>query len=136
MSGDVEEVREWREKSSKEAGDGMVLSDESYDKFIKMIYKKTGIFYEYSKKYYVQKRIEKRAEMLQLDNLNEYYQMLKFSENTAEFDMLINDLTVNETYFFRDFPQLSNFAEDVLSLVVKEKEKDNDYRIKIWSAAC
>jgi chemotaxis protein methyltransferase CheR len=114
----------------------MILSDELYDKFVKMIYKKTGIFYEYNKKYYVHKRIEKRAELLQLDDLNEYYHLLKYSEETVEFDRLINELTVNETYFFRDFPQLRNFAEDLLSLVVKQKEQNNDFKIKIWSAAC
>lgn len=45
---------------------------------------------------------------------NEYFMMLKFENDTTEFYKLINDLTVNETYFFRDFPQLRNFAEDVL----------------------
>lgn len=82
----------------------------------------------------MQKRIEKRAELLELDNLNEYYLMLKFAEDSSEFDKLINDLTVNETYFFRDFPQLRNFAEDVLPLFAKEK--GDNKKIKIWSAAC
>lgn len=114
----------------------MILSDELYDKFVKMVYKKTGIFYEYNKKYYVQKRIEKRAELLGMDSVHDYYRMLKFSKDTAEFDRLINDLTINETYFFRDYPQLRNFAENVLPMVVREKQKNNDRTIKIWSAAC
>lgn len=112
----------------------MILSDELYDKFTKLIYKRTGIYYEPNKKYYVQKRIEKRAEILELDSLSQYYIMLKFSEDTAEFDQLINDLTVNETYFFRDFPQLRNFAEDVLPMIAREKGERK--KIKIWSAAC
>ena len=112
----------------------MILSDELFDKFAKLIYKKTGIYYEYNKKYYVQKRIEKRAELLEMETLSEYYIMLKFTEDSFEFDQLINDLTVNETYFFRDFPQLQNFAEDVLPLYVKEMKGRK--KIKIWSAAC
>ncbi|WP_201800602.1 protein-glutamate O-methyltransferase CheR [Defluviitalea raffinosedens] len=99
----------------------MILSDELFHKFIKLIYKKTGIYYERNKKYYVEKRIGKCAESLEMDNLNEYYMMLKFSDDSSEFDRLINELTVNETYFFRDFPQLRNFAEDVLPIVVREK---------------
>jgi len=112
----------------------MVLSDELFDKFTKLIYKKTGLYFEHNKKYYVQKRIEKRAEQLDMDSLNEYYMMLKYSDDSYEFDRLVNELTVNETYFFRDFPQLRCFAEDVLPIFVKEK----GYRkkIKIWSAAC
>ncbi len=112
----------------------MILSDELYDKFIRLVYKRTGIFYEYNKKYYVHKRVKKRAELLGLDNLNEYFMMLKFAEDNAEFDQLINELTVNETYFFRDFPQLRNFAEEVLPLFVRRN--GDKKKIKIWSAAC
>ncbi|MEB3102831.1 CheR family methyltransferase [Ferviditalea candida] len=120
----------------KEPGDGVILSDELFGKFVSLVYQRTGISYENNKKYYVQKRIEKQLERLQVDSFNEYYLLLKFSESTSEFDRFINDLTINETYFFRDFPQLRNFAEDVLRAVVKEKEKKGDYKIKIWSAAC
>lgn len=112
----------------------MILSDELYDKFVKLIYKKTGLFYEYSKKYYVHKRIEKRTYRFKMETLNEYYIMLKFAEDSSEFYQLINDLTVNETYFFRDFPQLRNFAEDVLPIF--EKEKQSGKKLKIWCAAC
>ncbi|MCR4434454.1 MAG: protein-glutamate O-methyltransferase CheR [Clostridiales bacterium] len=112
----------------------MVLTDELFDKFTKLIYKKTGIYYEYNKKYYVQKRLEKRAELLEMESLNEYFIMLKFAEDSTEFDRLINDLTVNETYFFRDFPQLRNFAEDVLPIF--ERENESRKKIKIWCAAC
>jgi len=112
----------------------MILSEELYDKFIKFIYKKTGLHYEYNKKYFVQKRLEKRAELLQMETLNEYFMMLKFAEDSAEFYRLINDLTVNETYFFRDFPQLRNFAEDILPIVTRGKESSK--KIKIWCAAC
>lgn len=112
----------------------MLLSDELYNKYVRLIYRKTGIYYEPNKKYYVQKRIEKRVEMLGMDSLNEYYILLKFSEDTSEFYQLINDLTVNETYFFRGFPQLQNFAECVLPLYVSQMKGTK--KIKLWSAAC
>jgi chemotaxis protein methyltransferase CheR len=110
------------------------LSNELYDKFVKLIYKKTGIFYELNKKYYVEKRIENRALALKMVSTNEYYQQLKFTDNPTEYEHLINDLTINETYFFRDFPQLCNFAESVLPVIAKQKK--NNKKIKIWSAAC
>ena len=112
----------------------MILSDELYDKYIKLIYKKTGLYYEHNKKYFVEKRIIQHAESLDMDSLNEYYMLLKFGTDQSEFYELINDLTVNETYFFRDFPQLRNFAEDVLPIV--EKRNMSRKKIKIWCAAC
>lgn len=112
----------------------MTLPDELFDKFARLIYEKTGLHYELNKKYYVQKRLEKRAESLEMDNLNEYYMMLRFADDESELEMLVNELTVNETYFFRDFPQLRNFAEDVLPVFMREK--GDRKKIKIWSAAC
>jgi chemotaxis protein methyltransferase CheR len=123
-------------KISGEVGGKMRLSDELYNKFVELVYQKTGIYYDLKKKYYVQKRIEKRAEILGMDSLSDYYRRLKFSKDADEFDRLINELTINETYFFRDYPQLRNFAEEVLPMVVREKNKKNDRSIKIWSAAC
>lgn len=81
----------------------------------------------------MQKRLEKRASDFDID-LDEYYMKLRFAENSSELYQLINDLTVNETYFFRDFPQLRNFAEDILP--VFEKENRSRKKIKVWCAAC
>lgn len=114
----------------------MILLDDLYIKFIDVIYKRTGLYYEPAKKYFVQKRLEKRIEELELESFKEYYQLIKFSSDQSEFNQLINDLTVNETYFFRDFPQLENFAEEVLVQYIKYKEAKKDYKLKIWSAAC
>lgn len=130
----LEKERKIRPRGYDDKGDQMILSDELYDKFVKLIYKKIGLSYEYSKKYYVQKRLERRAQLFEMETLNEYYTMIKFSSDSSEFYNLINDLTVNETYFFRDFPQLRNFAEDVLPIF--EKERQVEKRVKIWCAAC
>ncbi|MBP2661977.1 MAG: chemotaxis protein CheR, partial [Firmicutes bacterium] len=62
--------------------------------------------------------------------------LLKFSNNLREMQLLINRLTVNETYFFRDFPQLQGFAEEVLLQVVKAKVASGNRNIKVWSAGC
>ncbi len=114
----------------------MILMDDLYGKFTDVIYKRTGLYYELAKKYFVQKRLEKRIEELGMESFKEYYQLIKFSADQSEFDKLVNDLTVNETYFFRDFPQLENFAEEVLPEYIKYKETKNNYKLKIWSAAC
>ena len=115
----------------------MILTDELYEKFTKLIYKETGLYYDFNKKYFVQKRIERRAELLELESLSEYLIMLKITPDSSEWVQLINDLTVNETYFFRDFPQLRNFAEDVLPMVVNNKlRKQKSKKLKVWCAAC
>jgi chemotaxis protein methyltransferase CheR len=50
---------------------------------------------------------------------------------------LIDDLTINETSFFRNTPQLELFAKVVLPEIINNKKTtSNNHRINIWSAAC
>ncbi|MZP30303.1 chemotaxis protein [Heliobacterium undosum] len=114
----------------------MSLTTDLYQRYVDLIYKRTGIWFEPHKLYYVEKRISERMEELDVIDYREYYHLIKFSNDTAEIELLINRLTVNETYFFRDFPQLAGFAEAVLPEVVREKQAAGVRKLKIWSAGC
>ena len=50
-----------------------------------------------------------------------------------ELQCFLERITINETYFFRDFPQLRGFAEKVLPSYVDSKSNKT---LKVWSAAC
>lgn len=114
----------------------MQLTPELFQRYIDLIYKKTGILFETNKQYFVERRLAERIEALGLDNYREYYHVLKFASDNFELQRLVNAITINETYFFRDFPQLQGFAEGVLPELVKAKEQTGSKRIKIWSAGC
>lgn len=114
----------------------MTLTPELYQRFVDLIYQKTGIWFETNKRYFIDKRLDERIAQLGLENYREYYQLLKFSTDPTELQQLVNRLTINETYFFRDFPQLQGFAEEVLLQIVKDKVKTGDRHIKLWSAGC
>lgn len=114
----------------------MVLTPDLYNKFTDFILKKTGILFEDHKQYYVEKRLLERMEALGIESFREYLQLLKYTNDCEELTQLMNLLTVNETYFFRDFPQLASFAEDVLPKVAEEKMSIGLKRIKVWSAGC
>ncbi|MDR7235668.1 CheR family methyltransferase [Neobacillus drentensis] len=61
----------------------------------------------------------------------EYCQYLKMSPK--EWDVLVELLTINETYFYREENQLNECCSYVLSLI---KRKKRNRPIRIWSAAC
>lgn len=114
----------------------MILTPELYQRFVDLIYKRTGIWFEENKRYFIDKRLDERIAELGLENYREYYQLLKFATDQTELQQLVNRITINETYFFRDFPQLLGFAEEVLPQIVKKKILAGDRKIKIWSAGC
>lgn len=114
----------------------LTLSDEQYRRFVELIYNKTGIWFEDNKKYFVEKRLAERIETLGIDSFRDYYFLLKFGTGSNEYQELFNRLTINETYFFRDFPQLASFAEQVLPLIVRQKQITGNKQLRIWSAGC
>ncbi|MBF0200800.1 MAG: protein-glutamate O-methyltransferase CheR [Desulfamplus sp.] len=101
------------------------------------IYRKTGIRLESQKLYFLTTRVNKRMDIVQAESVADYIRILRFGDpDGREFQNLINLLTVNETYFFRDFPQLQAFAEHCLDEVITRKIKEGNRKLKIWSAPC
>jgi chemotaxis protein methyltransferase CheR len=101
------------------------------------IYKKTGILFEYKKMYFIARRIQTRMTAMGIDNIPEYINLLNSEAGFGdEFHHLTELCTINETYFFRDFPQLQAFAECCLVDVCKRKNETGDQKLRIWSAAC
>lgn len=74
---------------------------------------------------------------LNVETVSEYIRILRFSDpNNSEFQKLTDLLTINETYFFRDFPQLQAFGEHCLPEVAAKKAAAGDRTLRIWSAGC
>ena len=72
---------------------------------------------------------------LQRQPLEVYLQQLSLAPaNSPELNALLARVVINETFFFRDFPQLSSFAEDCLSETLKRRSSGSPLRV--WSAAC
>ncbi len=112
------------------------LDISSFLKLRDFIYRRTGIFFEEKKLYFVKKRVRAHMEALGFDDFDAYYRFLRFRDDGSAFQELINSLTTNETYFFREFDQLAVFAEECLPLVCERKLSRGSRRLRIWSAGC
>jgi chemotaxis protein methyltransferase CheR len=53
-----------------------------------------------------------------------------------EFTDLMDLLTTNETYFFREAFQLKAFTDEIMPEVMEAKLRKGDKTIRIWSAGC
>ncbi|MBF0242794.1 MAG: protein-glutamate O-methyltransferase CheR [Desulfamplus sp.] len=113
------------------------LSMTEFENLSSFVYRKTGIRFESKKIYFISKRVQKRMQSLGVQTIDEYIRLLRFADlKGAEFQNLVDLLTVNETYFFRDFPQLQAFAEHCLPEIAKAKVDQGKYNLRIWSAPC
>jgi chemotaxis protein methyltransferase CheR len=113
----------------------MKLSDADFEILRDFIYNTSGMFFTIQKKYFVESRVNKRLEKLNLKVHSEYFRMLKSgAAGSTELKQLLNDLTTNETYFFRNPPQLKALETQLLPEVVTPKEKIGFRKLRIWSA--
>ena len=88
------------------------------------VYRKLGLFFEDSKVYFIQKRIEKRMEALGVQSFADYGFLLRFGDKEGkELQALANLVTTNETYMFREFEQLQAFADHCLPMILKPREE-------------
>lgn len=113
----------------------------TFDEFVKVrdyIYRKSGIFFGDNKQYYVEKRVRDRMAATGHQSFGSYFMSLRFENSNKEWQELVNALTVNETYFFREYPQLQCFAEEIIPSILKKKETQGQVpvKLKIWSAGC
>ncbi|NOT10214.1 MAG: protein-glutamate O-methyltransferase CheR [Methylococcaceae bacterium] len=76
----------------------------------------------------VASRLAKRLLHFGLKTYGQYYQLLNNGQHPHEFQLMINILTTNETYFFRE-PQHFDYVKDK---ILKHWRGDN---FRLWSAA-
>jgi len=93
-----------------------LLSIENFAKIGEFIYRKSGIFLEEDKHYdKLAKYIDSRAQELEMDTFRKYFFKLRFDDNDGEeFQALMNGITVNETYFFREKDQFEVLVNTIL----------------------
>ncbi len=77
----------------------IVITDTDFCRFRDYFYQKTGIFFENSKRYFVDKRLLQRIELTEHQSFRGYFTYLRFQASGEELQAVINALTVNETYF-------------------------------------
>lgn len=107
------------------------ITNADFLKFREFFYRKTGIHFEETKRYFVDKRLLERMEATGAESFRSYFIGLRFESSGAELQALVNAMTVNETYFFREAYQFDCMVNSVLGEIVKTKRRGD--RIRIWS---
>jgi chemotaxis protein methyltransferase CheR len=83
----------------------------------------------------IERRLDERLEALDLDNFEEYVRYLRqHIRGVSELELAVELLATNETYFFRELPQLRAFEHRVLPQLRELGEVRKS--LSIWSAGC
>jgi chemotaxis protein methyltransferase CheR len=114
-----------------------IMSDEEFHLLRDCVYSHCGIFFDSDSKYLLEKRLARRLAALNQSSFRDYYHYLKYNRRKDQELMdLMDILTTNETYFFREAYQLKAFTDEVIPELLLRKSSSGNRSLRIWSAGC
>lgn len=108
------------------------LSDREFRIISEMIYDLCRINLHLGKKELVQARLNKRLRKLGLDSYKDYLKYVENDESGQELTNMVDILSTNLTYFFRE----SDHFDYIKDNVFKKIDPTRDSKLRIWSAGC
>lgn len=110
------------------------ISAEDYAKFSAFFYRKTGILFGEGKTYFVERRLIDRMAATRSATFRDYFTLIRFEASGTELQQLVNAMTVNETYFYREDYQFDALVRYLLPEITAGQ--DTDTPVRIWSMPC
>jgi chemotaxis protein methyltransferase CheR len=101
-----------------------------------LVYQECGMYFDERRSHFLKDRLQRRLKACQMDSFYGYYRLLTSREGRAELALLLENLTVNETSFFRNRPQLDLLQKSVLEEILHHKQERRDWTLRVWSAGC
>ncbi len=110
----------------------IAISEAEFVALRDLIRERFGIFYDDSKQFLLQSRLQTRLIKTRAQDFQQYHSFLTSAPNREnEWAELASVLCNNETYFFRERAQLDVLVTEVLDETLK-----NGRHLRIWSSAC
>lgn len=105
------------------------ISDGEFARFQRLIHEIAGISLADSKKVLLVGRLGKRLRALQLKNFGQYHELVSGVGNERERQTMVDLLTTNETYFFREEAHFDYLRNTIVA------QHPRHQPLEIWSAA-
>jgi chemotaxis protein methyltransferase CheR len=104
-----------------------ILRDDTYREIADLMHAAIGLSFNDSKKPLIASRLAPRIQRLGIDSFEDYLRLISGDEDGGEFQMAVDLLTTNETYFFREPAHYE--------LLAQELGANKPQTLAVWSAA-
>lgn len=102
-----------------------------------IIYQAAGIYTPDNRLRFLEERCQRRMDSLHMPSMRDYFEYLTANAGrVTELKTLLNEITVGETCFFRNQPQLDAFLRVILPAVMANKSAQPLRHLRVWSAGC
>jgi chemotaxis protein methyltransferase CheR len=103
------------------------LRDDTFQALSTLMYQAIGLHFTDSKKPLIASRLASRIQKLGLGGFEDYVGLISGNDDGGEFQMAVDLLTTNETYFFREPAHFD--------LIAQEVTRTQPASLAVWSAA-
>lgn len=105
------------------------INDNEFSRFRQLLYQIAGINLSNAKKMLLVGRLSRRLRHYQLHSFEDYFRLVTDPSHSEELQTMVDLLTTNETYFFRE-PAHFDFLRHTLADIT-----DQGRAVEVWSAA-
>jgi two-component system CheB/CheR fusion protein len=109
-----------------------IANEDSFSKILSLIRTRTGIDFTFYKPNTIVRRIERRISVNQVEDTDEYLNLLMQIPN--EIDILYKELLIGVTKFFRDSEVFDNLENRVIPKIMSRKRQNDT--IRVWVVGC
>jgi chemotaxis protein methyltransferase CheR len=112
------------------------LGDKEFAYIANLMYDRFGIHLGDQKRVLVAGRLSKRIRELGFSSFTPYIEYLVADTSGAELSELINRITTNHSFFFREKDHFDFLSQNILAGIESKKKDGTPYPLRIWSAGC
>ncbi len=113
------------------------MTDREFRMFAELLRRHCGLHFGPEARFLLEKRVARRVRELELGNFAAYHYLIRnVTSGGEEFARLNDELTTNETYFFRERSQLQALIEEIVAERLLERRSGGGGPVTIWSAGC
>ncbi|MBX6423591.1 protein-glutamate O-methyltransferase CheR [Thermosulfurimonas sp. F29] len=110
------------------------MKPEIFNFFTMLVERASGISIKSGKEYLLQSRLDELARTLGYRDHEKLYEVARTKLTRQLLDQIVDALTTNETYFFRDQHPFETLRRVIIPELKKKREREK--RLRFWSAAC
>ena len=110
------------------------MTNQEYSKLTEIIKTNSGIKLGTKDHQRITKIISERVEKLGSPSWKDYNRFISSKSGKKELKQVVEEITIPETYFFRDINQCNAFKNYIISHF--KNKKSEKQKLKIWSAGC
>ena len=112
--------------------DEFANAEQALQRILGLLRLQTGHDFRHYKRATVLRRIERRMQVRSMQSLPEYLRLLE--ADIAEHKLLLNDLLIGVTNFFRDREAFETLEREIIPAIFRDRQPNEE--VRAWTAGC